>query len=162
MCTTSTLLHSAGVLIIWDRIFGTFKAEDKQIRSYGLAKPLETFNPIIANFEHFIRISYSPLLLFKRRVRHGNVFQIFHLFDTTSYVSSSVSLWDIHERVTNEGSGDLNVNNKEKHFMVPIYKGAPFPFLSLMSLHVFIHWAITFATSFMLVSKLSSFSTESF
>ena len=79
MCTTSTLLHSAGVLIIWDRIFGTFKAEDKQIRSYGLAKPLETFNPIIANFEHFIRISYSPLLLFKRRVRHGNVFQIFHL-----------------------------------------------------------------------------------
>jgi alkylglycerol monooxygenase len=36
----------AGVLIIWDRLFGTFEAEkDGEELAYGLVHPLETFDP---------------------------------------------------------------------------------------------------------------------
>lgn len=33
-----------GILIIWDRLFGTFVAEDERVR-YGLTKKLDSFNP---------------------------------------------------------------------------------------------------------------------
>jgi sterol desaturase/sphingolipid hydroxylase (fatty acid hydroxylase superfamily) len=38
----------AGTLIIWDRIFGTFKAEEEE-PVYGLTKPLNSWNPLWAN-----------------------------------------------------------------------------------------------------------------
>ena len=38
----------AGVLIIWDRMFGTFQAEDEE-PVYGLTKPLNSWNPVWAN-----------------------------------------------------------------------------------------------------------------
>lgn len=42
----------AGILIIWDRIFGTFEAEDpsEEIK-YGVLRPLHSFNPFWANFQ---------------------------------------------------------------------------------------------------------------
>jgi alkylglycerol monooxygenase len=39
----------AGTLIVWDRLFGTFKAEEEE-PVYGLTKPLESWNPLWANF----------------------------------------------------------------------------------------------------------------
>jgi alkylglycerol monooxygenase len=38
----------AGTLIIWDRMFGTFQAEEEE-PVYGLTKPLESWNPLWAN-----------------------------------------------------------------------------------------------------------------
>ncbi len=38
--------NHAGVLIIWDRLFGTFKAEEEK-PTYGLTKNINTFNPLI-------------------------------------------------------------------------------------------------------------------
>ncbi len=38
----------AGTLIIWDRMFGTFKAEEEE-PVYGLTKPLNSWNPLWAN-----------------------------------------------------------------------------------------------------------------
>jgi alkylglycerol monooxygenase len=38
----------AGTLIVWDRMFGTFKAEEEE-PVYGLTKPLESWNPLWAN-----------------------------------------------------------------------------------------------------------------
>ncbi len=38
----------AGVLIIWDRIFGTYQPEN-ETPNYGLIKPLETANPLSIN-----------------------------------------------------------------------------------------------------------------
>jgi sterol desaturase/sphingolipid hydroxylase (fatty acid hydroxylase superfamily) len=35
----------AGILIIWDRIFGTFQPETERVR-YGLTRNIETFNPL--------------------------------------------------------------------------------------------------------------------
>lgn len=34
------------VLIIWDRLFGTFQKEEKEKPVYGLTKPLDTYHPI--------------------------------------------------------------------------------------------------------------------
>jgi alkylglycerol monooxygenase len=38
----------AGTLIIWDRLFGTFQAEEEE-PVYGLTKPLDSWNPLWAN-----------------------------------------------------------------------------------------------------------------
>ena len=44
----------AGTLIIWDKMFGTFVAEDDEDRvDYGLVKNLETLNPIIIIFHEY-------------------------------------------------------------------------------------------------------------
>lgn len=39
----------AGVLIIWDRLFGTFEPEVETVR-YGISKPINSFNPLIVTF----------------------------------------------------------------------------------------------------------------
>jgi sterol desaturase/sphingolipid hydroxylase (fatty acid hydroxylase superfamily) len=41
--------------IIWDRIFGTFKEEEER-PSYGITKPVNTYNPITLNFHEWIDI----------------------------------------------------------------------------------------------------------
>ena len=41
----------AAVLIVWDRMFGTFKPEDLKKDHYGLAKPLASFDPFWANVQ---------------------------------------------------------------------------------------------------------------
>lgn len=38
--------NHAGVLIIWDRMFGTFKAEEER-PVYGLTKNIDTYNPLL-------------------------------------------------------------------------------------------------------------------
>ncbi len=39
----------AGILIIWDRMFGTFEPEIETVR-YGISKPVNSFNPIKVTF----------------------------------------------------------------------------------------------------------------
>ena len=42
------------VFIIWDKIFGTFQPELKEIPPvYGVKRPAKTWNPILINFQHF-------------------------------------------------------------------------------------------------------------
>lgn len=48
--------NHGGILIIWDRLFGTFEAETTT-PSYGLTKNLETFNPIRIAFHEWIAIA---------------------------------------------------------------------------------------------------------
>ncbi len=55
----------AGVFIIWDRMFGTFKAEEERPH-YGITRPLNSWNPVYANFAHYID-------LFKTARRAHNV-----------------------------------------------------------------------------------------
>ena len=43
----------AGVFIIWDRIFGTFQEEEER-PTYGITKSLNSWNPVYANFAHYI------------------------------------------------------------------------------------------------------------
>ncbi|MFW0792111.1 sterol desaturase family protein [Gordonia sp. CPCC 205333] len=44
-----------GILIVWDRLFGTFAAEEAQVR-YGLTKNIETFNPMRVATHEFASI----------------------------------------------------------------------------------------------------------
>jgi alkylglycerol monooxygenase len=44
--------NHGGTLIIWDRMFGTFQAEEEEV-VYGITKPLKSWNPIWANFDYF-------------------------------------------------------------------------------------------------------------
>lgn len=44
--------NHAGVLIIWDRLFGTFqKEEEKPV--YGITTPVQSWNPVYAQVQHF-------------------------------------------------------------------------------------------------------------
>jgi hypothetical protein len=38
--------NHAGILIIWDRMFGTFQPEEER-PTYGLTKNIDTYNPLI-------------------------------------------------------------------------------------------------------------------
>jgi sterol desaturase/sphingolipid hydroxylase (fatty acid hydroxylase superfamily) len=41
--------NHGGTLIVWDRLFGTFKAEEEE-PVYGITRPLASWNPVWANF----------------------------------------------------------------------------------------------------------------
>ncbi|MCK7597964.1 sterol desaturase family protein [Microbulbifer sp. CAU 1566] len=46
-----------GVLIVWDRLFGSYQEElDEEPCIYGVRKPLNTFDPLAANLQHFKRM----------------------------------------------------------------------------------------------------------
>jgi sterol desaturase/sphingolipid hydroxylase (fatty acid hydroxylase superfamily) len=45
----------AGILIIWDRLFGTFQGEEERVR-YGLTKNIDTFNPTRVAFHEYMAI----------------------------------------------------------------------------------------------------------
>jgi sterol desaturase/sphingolipid hydroxylase (fatty acid hydroxylase superfamily) len=44
--------NHAGTLIIWDKLFGTFQKEEEEV-VYGITTPLQSFNPIWANFQYW-------------------------------------------------------------------------------------------------------------
>ncbi|WP_375771899.1 sterol desaturase family protein [Archangium gephyra] len=44
--------NHGGILILWDRLFGTFEPEEERI-TYGTVKPVRTFNPLVAAFAPF-------------------------------------------------------------------------------------------------------------
>jgi len=61
----------AGVLIIWDKLFGTFQREEER-PNYGITKPLQSWNPVYANFAHYI-----DLIGYTRKARSlGDVLRI--------------------------------------------------------------------------------------
>lgn len=45
----------AGIFIIWDRMFGTFEPEVEPV-VYGVTEPLESWNPIWANFQYWAKL----------------------------------------------------------------------------------------------------------
>jgi sterol desaturase/sphingolipid hydroxylase (fatty acid hydroxylase superfamily) len=48
----------AGILIIWDRMFGTFAGEEERVR-YGLTKNIETFKPTEVAFHEYKAIAHD-------------------------------------------------------------------------------------------------------
>ena len=62
-----------GVFILWDRIFGTFIDERKDLKPvYGTVKPLKSFNPFWANIEVF----YQMILDSYRTEKLGDKFYV--------------------------------------------------------------------------------------
>ena len=48
--------NHAGILIIWDRMFGTFQPEEER-PVYGLTKNVNTFNPVKIAFHEWVNLS---------------------------------------------------------------------------------------------------------
>ena len=48
----------SAIFCVWDRVFGTFQEELDNVKPiYGTLKPVQTWNPIIINFQHFFRLA---------------------------------------------------------------------------------------------------------
>lgn len=47
--------NHAGSLIIWDKMFGTFQAEEEP-PTYGITKPINSWNAVWANFSHYVEM----------------------------------------------------------------------------------------------------------
>jgi sterol desaturase/sphingolipid hydroxylase (fatty acid hydroxylase superfamily) len=63
-----------GIFIIWDRLFGTFQAEQER-PVYGLTKNLQTYNPVRIVFHEYVAIARDALRPNPLRVRLGYVFR---------------------------------------------------------------------------------------
>ena len=61
----------AGILIIWDRMFGTFEVEDEKV-VYGVTEPIDSVNPIKVFFHGFTRLyrDMSQAKSFKDKMRY--------------------------------------------------------------------------------------------
>lgn len=62
--------NHGGTLIIWDKLFGTFAAEEERPQ-YGITKPLQSWNPLWANFAHYFEIykEFRQIPVFKDKVK---------------------------------------------------------------------------------------------
>ena len=47
-----------GILIIWDRLFGTFEPELRRVK-YGLTKNIKTFDPVRIGYHEFVDIAHD-------------------------------------------------------------------------------------------------------
>jgi sterol desaturase/sphingolipid hydroxylase (fatty acid hydroxylase superfamily) len=63
-----------GILILWDRLFGTFEPEVRRIK-YGLTKNIHTFNPIRIGYHEFADIARDVRRARSWRDRLGYVFR---------------------------------------------------------------------------------------
>lgn len=67
-------MNYAGTLIIWDKMFGTFTAEDPEDKpDYGLVRDLETLNPITIIFHEYwgiVKDVFGPGRTFKDRLMY--------------------------------------------------------------------------------------------
>jgi sterol desaturase/sphingolipid hydroxylase (fatty acid hydroxylase superfamily) len=59
-----------GILIIWDRLFGTWEPEGERVR-YGLTKNINTFNPVRAAFHEYIAMWHDIRRATRLRDRLG-------------------------------------------------------------------------------------------
>jgi sterol desaturase/sphingolipid hydroxylase (fatty acid hydroxylase superfamily) len=64
----------AGILIIWDRLFGTFEPEGERVR-YGLTKQLTTFHPVRVAFHEYVALWHDLRAAHDWRTRWNLVFR---------------------------------------------------------------------------------------
>jgi len=62
-----------GILIVWDRLFGTFEPEGERVR-YGLTKNLTTYNPFTVAFHEYIALWRDLRAATTWRARWGLLF----------------------------------------------------------------------------------------
>ncbi len=71
-----------GILIVWDKLFGTFEPELRRIK-YGLTKNIHTYNPIKIGYHEFVDIA--------RDVRHATTWKarFHHVFGRPGWTPTS-------------------------------------------------------------------------
>jgi sterol desaturase/sphingolipid hydroxylase (fatty acid hydroxylase superfamily) len=63
-----------GILIVWDRLFGTFQPEGERV-VYGLTKNIDTFNPVRVAFHEWCAIWDDLRRARSWRTRVGHLFR---------------------------------------------------------------------------------------
>ena len=63
-----------GILIVWDKLFGTFEPELRRV-NYGLTKNINTFNPLRIGYHEFIDIAKDVYRANGWRTKAGHVFR---------------------------------------------------------------------------------------
>ena len=63
-----------GILIIWDKLFGTYEPEGERVR-YGLTTNIETYNPIKVAYHEFVAIWHDVRAASTWRERLGYMFK---------------------------------------------------------------------------------------
>ncbi len=63
-----------GILILWDRLFGTYQAEDERV-IYGITEPLGTSNPLTINAHEFLQIARDVKRAANWRHALGHIFR---------------------------------------------------------------------------------------
>lgn len=63
-----------GILIVWDRLFGSFRAEGERV-VYGLTTNIETFNPVRVATHEFVAIWHDVRRALSWRDRFGYLFK---------------------------------------------------------------------------------------
>jgi sterol desaturase/sphingolipid hydroxylase (fatty acid hydroxylase superfamily) len=48
--------NHGGILIVWDRLFGTYQAEEEE-PAYGITTPLKSWNPVWANLHYWVELA---------------------------------------------------------------------------------------------------------
>lgn len=145
----------AAIFIIWDRMFGTFRVEDKQRAYYGLARPLTNFDPVDANQEHWVRMqnirtkskagTVSDILqrLFAKRTVHAMVLDLSVFFTGKDFRNTiadkpGASAWTLPEPAT-EACTKTELSTAEDKYTV--YAGKP---LSLgAAVYITVHFILT-------------------
>lgn len=114
-----------GVFIIWDRIFGTFKAEEENIPCvYGIRGPLKTFNPVWANFHIYVK-------MFKEIINTKNI-------KDKLYVLVAPTRWMPNDSLHLSPKTEFNIDEFEKFnpkssFASKVYAFFQLLFISLIS-----------------------------
>jgi sterol desaturase/sphingolipid hydroxylase (fatty acid hydroxylase superfamily) len=62
----------AGILIVWDRLFGSFEPEGERVR-YGLTTNIETFHPVRVAFHEYIALWHDVRRAATWRERFGHM-----------------------------------------------------------------------------------------
>lgn len=113
--------NHGGILIIWDRLYGTFEPEHEKPR-YGILSPLETFNPVKIAFHEWVDVFRDVR---KAKTFRGALKLIFgppgHREDGTGLTSVDLRRLELERRARGEGdesppsvsSGD--VSNEPAH-----------------------------------------------
>jgi sterol desaturase/sphingolipid hydroxylase (fatty acid hydroxylase superfamily) len=63
-----------GILIVWDKLFGTFEPEIRQV-TYGLTKNIKTFNPVRIGLQEYVAIGRDVVAAKGWRAKLGHVFR---------------------------------------------------------------------------------------
>jgi sterol desaturase/sphingolipid hydroxylase (fatty acid hydroxylase superfamily) len=64
----------SGILIIWDKLFGTYEPEGERVR-YGLTRNIHTFNPVRAAFHEYVAMWHDLRRTVGFRNRFGVLFR---------------------------------------------------------------------------------------
>lgn len=94
-----------GVLILWDRLFGTFEDEKEEVQ-YGITKPMKSHNPLVSWFHYFIDLYFAA----KNEKGLKNKLRIIFAGPET--------LGPYYEKFKNEKPADIRAHHKLKAYLL--------------------------------------------